>query len=194
MTVPQVMKRTSRGNQLSVLGHRDVELCPVCDAEMIATCRTARQWVPEDYVPAFSRAEIERPEVRSDPAPRPTVPPPPTRSVPSQAPDPQQAPKPAAAPPTVRQAVAAYMESDPEADPLAMLSLAGLLGSGTRVDALDPGTAAALQRWFVETWGGHDGTRQAAVLTTVRSAFAHWFDRGWIADDPSSDLEVGGTA
>jgi predicted RNA-binding Zn-ribbon protein involved in translation (DUF1610 family) len=195
VTVPQVMKRTSRGNQLSVLGHRDVELCPVCDAEMIATCRTARQWVPEDYVPAFSRVRIERSATDPQlPTTQPTssAPAPPRRSVPSQAPEPPQAPETAGPAPTVRQAVADYMDSDPGADPLAMLGLAGLLGSGTRVDALGADTGPALQQWFEHTWGHQDQSRQAAVAAAVRRAFAHWTERGWIADDPSAGLSSTG--
>lgn len=193
VTIPQVIARTTRGTQLSIMGHRDAMLCPVCDADVIAQCQTARQWVPENYVSAFAfdAAENARSQNKSTPTasevkraqPQPTAPRQPARPI-------QSAPaEPAKKNPTVRQAVEAYMGSEPQADALTMLSLATFLGSGTRLETLaGPQAATSLEEWFGSTWGAHDADRQRAVRRSVRAAFAHWVAQGWLADDPSASL------
>ncbi len=193
VTIPQVIARTTRGTQLSIMGHRDAVLCPVCDADVIAQCQTARQWVPENHVSAFAfdAAENERSQNKSAPTasevqrarPRPTAPRQPAQPV-ELLPE-----EPAKKNPTVRQAVEAYMGADPEADALTMLSLATFLGSSTRLETLaGPQSATTLGEWFDSTWGEHHADRQSAVRRSVRAAFAHWVAEGWIADDPSMRL------
>ncbi len=193
VVIPQVLARTSRGSQLSITGHRDIVLCPVCDAEVIARCQTARQWVPEDYVSVFSYDAAEAERVRREPKPAdveqtPSASGQASRPVQQRPAEPMPDPAPQSAP-TVRQAIAEYMAAEPQADALAMLSLGTFLGSATRVDTLAGEQAAAsLQSWFVQTWGSHDAHRRAVVGASVQGAFAHWVAREWIADDPSVDL------
>jgi len=190
--IPQVIARTTRGNQLSIMGHRDTVLCPVCDAEVIAQCQTARQWVPEDYVSAFSYDPAEGERVREQQASTPAAPPTPTaaRSAPRQAAQEPAAPERARQPSTVRQAIAEYMASEPQADALAMLSLGTFLEASTRLEVLSgPKVAASLQDWFSATWGGHSADRRHAIHRAVTGAFAHWAAQGWIADDLSASLE-----
>lgn len=192
--IPQVIARTTRGNQLSIMGHRDTVLCPVCDAEVIAQCQTARQWVPEDYVSAFSYDPAEGERVREQQVSTPAAPLTPTAArtapAPRQAAQEPAAPEPTRQPPTVRQAIAEYMAAEPQADALAMLSLGTFLKSGTRLETLSgPKVATSLQAWFSATWGDHSADRRAAVQQAVTGAFAHWVDQGWIADDPSEGLD-----
>ena len=203
LTLPQVIVRTSRGNQLSIMGHRDITLCPACDAEVIASCKTTRQWVPEHYVSAFSFDLAESPDIRSTAVSVPTDPPEaslkvetrptaPTPNRPDQARFSKASPatEPAAARPTVRQAIQEYMSADPDTDPVAMLSLGTHLGSSTRLEALGtPGQAFPIQEWFRDTWGDHDATRRATVHQSIRGAFDFWVANGWLSQDPTINLQ-----
>lgn len=47
----QVMTRTPRGNQVAVVEHREVVVCPACDAAAITAAASAP--VPQDYVSVF---------------------------------------------------------------------------------------------------------------------------------------------
>ncbi len=172
---------------MSIVGNRDVTLCVDCDAEMISSCKSTRQWVPEDYASAYlTDRHAARPEpTPSKPAPRP---------VPTPAPSVRPAPpKPAAKTetirPTVRQAIGEHMTASSGADPLAMLSLGQHLGPSTRLEDISgAGAAEALAEWFVRTWAEHDSDRRVAVRSSINDAYAFWLAKGWIANDPSADL------
>ncbi len=47
----QLMTRTPRGNQLAVVGHREVTLCPSCDEAALAATHASA--LPESYVSVF---------------------------------------------------------------------------------------------------------------------------------------------
>ena len=65
----QVMTRTPRGNQRAVVGHREVTLCPVCDARALDASRSAP--LPESYVSVFLFGRDARAS-STPPAPRPS--------------------------------------------------------------------------------------------------------------------------
>ena len=178
----QVMTRTPRGNQVAVVGHREVVLCPSCDAgAVIAAAATP---VPEGYVSVF----LFGLQVPTDPTPRAPEPATP-RPAPSTSSAPPQPVPPATGPsspaplrdPTVRQAIEAHLTAEPGGDSLTMLMLGRHLGPARRVRSLDdPAEQQRLQEWFDRTWSTRDPGRRDAARTALADALEHWRGRGWI--------------
>ena len=182
-----LMTRHPRGNQLAVVGHREVPLCPRCDAEALGK---GGRLVPDGYVSRF----VFGPDTpRTAPAQR-RAPPPTATSSPharAQAPRPsgeqprQPEPTPRADAPTVRQAVESFLRSEPAADALTMVMLGQRLGPATRLRALDdPDVQERLAAWFGNTCDAHPEGRRTAAGVALLAAFDHWRDQGWLATDP----------
>lgn len=194
-TRPQVMHRHSRGNQLSIMGWRDVTLCHQCDAELLKTLGSGHTPVPEEYVSAALIDVNAAPEpVRSPrPADRPrTTPlgPPPSRPTPSPSPLPgPAAPRP---PATVRQALqrsqTMLAEEGTALDPTVVLLLGQRMGPSTRLEGLtaaghDP---AAVRTWVEGLWGaGADGASARHTITVLAD---HWQQQGWTTTDMAAEL------
>jgi hypothetical protein len=200
----QVMTRTPRGNQLAVVGHREIVLCPVCDADAVAAARTAA--VPEHYVSVFLAGRApDREEQRAEAGPPRAAIPAPDTSPPDVAerdseaapaararPEARGAVRPptppsasASAQPTIRQAVEDFMTAHPGSDSLALLLVGRQLGPSLRVSGLDePERVQALRAWVDDTWPDVDRNRVARA--TVAGLVGHCHSRGWTtttADD-----------
>jgi hypothetical protein len=207
---PQVMRRHSRGTQLSIVGWRDVVLCQSCDAEVIESVGTTDTPIAEDYV---SAAIVDR----TAPAPlsltqdnaavtgRPAGSPAPTRRTATDAgrtqpvragapprPTPSPRPRPPVPPATVRQALQQSQEQlaaeGTVLDPTVVLLLGTRLGPTTRLDALersghDPASVAA---WVGSTWGPED--RSTGAGHTLITLADHWLARGWTTTDLAAVL------
>ncbi|MFZ5847300.1 MAG: hypothetical protein ACOYX5_07970 [Actinomycetota bacterium] len=211
---PQVMTRHPRGNQLAIVGRRQLPLCPHCDAEAIATSSSTNRPVPETYVSVFlfghdkqlpRPADLVRPGAGLKDAPvdlaerrrrrdsRSTA----AAGEPGSAPRRGAIPRrPASRPsspeptvqPTFRQAIETFLATHPDADSLTMVLLGQHLGPATRLAALErPGAAEELRQWFDATWSErHPARRQAAV--TICAAVDHWRGEQWLAQDLASAL------
>lgn len=217
VTRPQVMTRHPRGNQLAIVGRRDLPLCPACDAGVIAESEAGNRPVPETYVSVFlfgrevprhaprwaapaagtSGAEAAPAGSRTGPAvaatpttsrPKPVGKPPAKRPEPAR-PEPARPKEQGLSRPTVRQAIEAYLSAHPDADSLAMLFLGQHLGPASRLDALDqPGTAESLLRWFVATWDTRQDERRQAAAAAITGAVDQWRAQGWLAEDLAAGL------
>lgn len=207
---PQVMRRHSRGTQLSIVGWRDVVLCQSCDAEVIESVGTTDTPIAEDYVSAaivdrtvpaplslpqqaaavMSRTDGPRSPTRrtaSDPGRTQTV-----RAAAPPRPTPSAQPRPPVAPATVRQALQQAQEQlaaeGTVLDPTVVLLLGTRLGPTTRMDALhrsghDPASLAA---WVGSTWG--HGDRSTGARHTLITLADHWLARGWTTTDLAAEL------
>lgn len=189
-----LMTRHPRGNQLAVVGHREVPLCPRCDAEAL---REGGRLAPEGYVSRFVFGpDAPRPVRPAQRNAEPSAPTRPTRTpslprVRPRAPRPagdqprQVEPAPRADAPTVRQAIEAFLRSEPAADALTMVMLGQHLGPATRLRALDdPAAQERLAAWFRTTWEVQPDGRRSAAGAALLAAFDHWRDHGWLATDP----------
>jgi hypothetical protein len=206
VTGMRLMTRQPRGNQLAVVGHREVPLCPRCDAEAL---RDGGRLVPEGYVSRFLFGRDDprpvQPARRSTKAsapggPRSEVPSgssPAPSSGSSSARTPHATPQPSkdaepAAPvrvPTVRQAIESFLEATPSAEPLTMVMLGRHLGPSARLEELDhPGKQQQLERWFSTTWGTRPDDRRAAAAASLTGAVDHWREQGWLSGDPAGFL------
>ncbi len=196
----QVMTRTPRGNQVAVVGHREVVLCPTCDAEAISAAAAAP--VPEHYVSVFlfgvpsPTAHAPRaPRAPAEDAPSPTNPPAPHRGPPPAATPAAPAPATAAEPagpvdPTARQAIEAYLTATPEGDSLTMLMLGRHLGPSRRVRDLDgEAEQQRLRTWFDRTWSVKDQPRRDAARAALTDVLAHWRARGWVGPETLQRLD-----
>jgi hypothetical protein len=217
VTRPQVMTRHPRGNQLAIVGRRDLPLCPACDADAIAESEAGNRAVPETYVsvflfgrdlprhaprkpapaaaarrtgaaPAESRTAPSKPAARTASAPEPERKPSAKRPEPARL----EASRPkeqSLSRPTVRQAIEAYLSASPDADSLAMLFLGQHLGPASRLDAIDqPGTAESLLRWFDATWDTRQNERRHAAAAAITGAVDHWRAQGWLTRDLAAGL------
>ena len=213
---PQSMSRHPRGNQLSIVGWRDILLCQRCDQEVLADSLTKNLPVPEGYVSAClfgdEDARRESPDQPGQPHPPETGT---TRPGPlepghgsTRAVDEKQRPPGVAASstgsarkaararsettladPTVRQAVEAYLRTDAQADSTAILMLGTHLGASTRLKALEqPQTATELREWFLRLWTEGSGGRREEARKTVLRAVDHWRAQGWLSGDPAAEL------
>lgn len=192
----QLMTRHPRGNQLAVVGHREVPLCPHCDREILGGDSESRT-IPEGYVsrfvfgpddhrPSAAAAGPKTPATaasRTPPAAAPARPGVPPRPATSQA---RARPERTPDPPTVRQAIDAFMKATPDVDALTMLMLGRHLGPATRLRELEkPARVTALQQWFAATWGDHrTEPRAAAAGAALIEAVDHWRGQGWLDADP----------
>lgn len=199
VTRAQIMTRHTRGNQLAIIGRREILLCPSCDAATMEASANAP--VPDTYVSVFLFGDTTLPAVQ----PRPQAPAPATRrkekppgpsatstpATPSTGPAHsarQAATKPAPIP-TVRQAIQSYLTADSSADSLTMLLLGQHLGPSERLSALDtPERAARLSSWFAATWGNQPAASRDSARRTLDRAFEHWRDHSWLTTHPTSEL------
>ncbi len=198
----QVMTRTPRGNQVAVVGHREVVLCRSCDADVVAESSSAP--VPEGYVSVFlfgrdlpetrTAAAEPRPAVTPAPAPAARAQARPTTSKRAEPPPPPDtrhpAPPRALAEPTARQAIEAHLEADAGADSLTMLMLGRHLGPSRRIRDLDQrAEQERLRRWFDETWSQADPGRREAARAALADALTLWRARGWLRPDTLQRLD-----
>lgn len=203
VTALQAMSRHPRGNQLAIVGRREILLCRRCDAEVVADWVGRNRPVPEGYVSKALLDVTATPP--SDPTQSRTSPSAPKRSASTAgapAPRPRTRPAPAAAvpgsagpgDPTVRQAMAAFLDqAGVTADSTAMLMLGTHLGASTRMSDLSrPQTAGELASWFEKLWPGQ-GDRQRAARSTVVAAFDYWREREWLDTDPAAQLRGSGS-
>lgn len=195
-TRPQVMRRHSRGNQLSILGWRDVTLCHECDATVLNAHPFDHTPIPEDYV---SAALIDAIAVASPPSPHPPSPSadrprPPSLAPPpsSPAPPPPPAPAPPRPPTTVRQALersqALLAAEGRTLDPTVVLLLGQRLGPATRLDGLNAAghDPAALRAWAEGLWGA--GADAGTARDTITALADHWQRQGWTTTDMAAEL------
>ncbi len=175
VTIPQLITTTPRGNQVSIIGRRQVLVCRACDAAGVSDYLERGVPLPSTYQSAARRVEVEptsapprasTPRRRAAPAPR-------------QVPSPPPAPAPAALTnPTVRQAMEHFQQSAPDPFALALVMLGREAGPTSRLG--DPGTADLLtgaDAWAERTFTG--GNREPAIAT-VRAFVEHCRDRGWL--------------
>jgi hypothetical protein len=214
---PQVMTRHPRGNQLAIVGRRELPLCPDCDADAIAESGAGNRPVPESYVSVFLLGRVVPHHLHATPAPasnagdaheasaedetkasvtaaptRPTPKPKKTSPATRQGP-PRSEPTPrqeqGLTRPTVRQGIEAYLAAHPDADSLAMLFLGQHLGPAIRLEALDrPGAADSLVHWFDATWDSRQDKRRRAAAAAITAAVDHWLAHGWLTEDLAARL------
>jgi hypothetical protein len=202
VTRRQVMARHPRGNQLAIIGRREVMLCPRCDAEVLG--RDPQAIVPEDYVSRFlfgtptptpqrPMAEPAEPTPHDAAAPHSTTPSAPGATTHSAAPSPKPAaaaPTATAAPqrvPTVREAIAAFLAEQPHSNSLAMVMLGQHLGPARRLDDLGSGAVEQLAAWIDDTWGAQPEAQQGDIRAAVDAAIAFWRRQGWLPEAAPED-------
>lgn len=199
VTRPQIMTRHTRGNQLAIIGRRDIPLCLRCDAAAIDASTSTP--VPESYVSVFLFGDTTlpaaqpRPQAPASPTHHPRTAPKPSTTPTTATPGTQPAqparqapPKPAPIP-TVRQAIQTYLTADPCADSLTMLLLGQHLGPSERLSTLDtPEHADRLAAWFATTWGNQPENARASARGTLERAFEHWTEQGWLTTDLAARL------
>jgi hypothetical protein len=208
---PQVMTRHPRGNQLAIVGRRQLPLCPDCDADAITESEAGNRPVSESYVSVFLFGRDEHRHAPKAPAPAPadkappdavrTAPAAPAPAVPkaeeeppTQPPGPAGAESPLAtgqkvARPTVRQAIEAYLNAHPDADSLTMLFLGQHLGPASRLETLDePSAEKSMKQWFDITWDPRQEERRRAAAAAITGAVDHWRAQGWLAEDLAAAL------
>jgi hypothetical protein len=193
LSAPQ---RTTRKAGLAAVGSiRHVLLCSSCDREAIGDMFERNQPVPERYVSRFLFGEVvDHPtgtgpasERRAAQSPQ-TAEPEPTKVATRHPAPPAEAPT-TLADPTVRQAIEAFLDTDPLGVEIMVLVLLGArLGSSKRLSGLNAKELAdVLTTWVDHTWAPQTSQR-AASTATVRSAFAYWRGKGWLQSDPSEGL------
>jgi hypothetical protein len=217
VTRPQVMTRHPRGNQLAIVGRRQLPLCPDCDADAITESEAGNRPVPETYVSVFlfgrelphhrpatpapasesgnaREASAERvtntflAAAPTTPTPKRKTTSPATRQVPAQ-PEPTPPQERGLSRPTVRQAIEAYLSASPEADSLAMLFLGQHLGPASRLESLDrPEAADSLVDWFDATWDTRQSERRRTAATAITAAVDAWLAHGWLTEDLAAGL------
>ncbi|WP_165985213.1 hypothetical protein [Streptomyces sp. YIM 98790] len=204
---PQAMTRYSRGTQLSIIGWRQLPLCPHCDAQALQASLEGNQPVPASYVAAALHpgqdtrpAAARPPQWKPEPALPPVSPPPPTAAPPSasdrKAPPRTRRslpPQPKADPatvPTVRQAIQAFLtQASGDVDHTAMLLLGTHLGSAARLSVLDEADAAQnLAAWFARVWQDRDAQAAQRSRETLCRAADFWGAHGWLTSDPAARL------
>jgi hypothetical protein len=188
----QNMTRHPRGTLLAVIGARDVAVCPDCDSEVIDAVRRGVP-IPEHYRPRFMAGRQPTVEPVAQPV-RPsrarrhaigeqvTVPEQPVRRA-----DPL-------ADPTLRQAIAAYLEAIPDADAVALTLLGAALGPAVRLSGLDrgpDGVRTQLMAWAERDLGHYSAKRRREVLEEARQAFLYWSEQGWFSPSSMPNLENG---
>jgi hypothetical protein len=191
----QRMTANPRGNQLAVLGYREIPLCPRCDSDVAEQLSTGRL-VPDGYTSRFIRGRDEsappktRPNAAAEQPPHPSAhssPEPISGTAPPQQPEAQTSTGSAVPPrrdtsPTVRQAIESYLQHTEHPDAAtAMLLLGMALGPATRLSALratDMHTTVA--RTLDRHCGTHQSPRRAALDSAIGSALRYWSDQRWI--------------
>lgn len=207
VTRPQHVSLTPRGNQVAVVGQRQVVLCPHCDAPAIDPDQRPNSPVPVGYVSRFTFGEPlatpprepeggpDHPAV--DTAARPSVQatvhlPPSQGQTPAATPPPPTAgpgAKQQPTSPTVRQAIEALLADGAHGDDsLTLLLLGRHLGPSQRIHLLDePTQLVLLEKWFDQTWGSQPDSRRSEAQASLQSALDFWRSQGWLAELGSSE-------
>lgn len=189
-TARQRMTTYPRGNQLAVIGMREVPLCPRCDSDAVAELGTDRL-VDDDYSSRFVRSSADDGAHPSRRTPQPAASPAPSaraRTTPRRGQLSEPTPRQRVADqrgdtPTVRKAVEAYLENASDAvSATAMLVLGRSLGSSTRLSEVTPQSGAQLTEAVDDQWAKQPNLRALAV-DAINDAFRFWARRGWIATD-----------
>jgi len=189
-----------RGNQLAVIGMREVPLCPQCDAA--ALTRLGPDRLLDDryrsrFVGGIDDEPAGQPPPRAKAAPRPparqTVPRTPPAGTPPTGTPPTARPvqRPATREqPTVRQAVQDYLEqADDSVSATAMLVVGRTLGPSTRLADISGTTAGPrLAQAVDEQWSRQPALRALAV-GAITDAFRLWVRRGWMTGDQTPHLD-----
>lgn len=197
VTALQLIRRNTRGNQLAIVGRKQLTLCPVCDEAMVKRSLSAQQPVPEDYTSVFiSGFPVTRP--RSDSPSRPAPKRSPdlvseTHAKAAEAPigqmDGGQAGAPTTWRPTVRQATEAFLNGEVEADSTALIMLGAHLGPARRLEGLkDPTAAIELEEWFIRTYRGAAEDRRETARGTIVAIVDHWLHEKWLPVDLAEKL------
>lgn len=194
-TARQRMTTYPRGNQLAVIGMRDVPLCPRCDAHAVSQLGPDRL-LADGYRSRFVSGPDDEPAAPTGAASPPAAPPPappspaaPPLAVASPA-APQPRPRrPAVTDPTVRHAVDAYMRhADGVVNATVMLVLGRTLGPTTRLGGLTAAAAGpALARALDEQWARQPDVREQAVRT-IGDAVGFWAEQGWLTEEQARRL------
>ncbi|MCA1780851.1 MAG: hypothetical protein ABR500_11470 [Dermatophilaceae bacterium] len=174
----QFLSRNPRGNQTAVVGRRLIRLCPTCDRDALTEADRRSGMVEEEYVSRFlidprtlppppprqHFREEARPATRRAAAAAAR----PRRQAPSP---PPQAARATPTDPTLREAIAAFLEGPAEpGDAFVMLLVGRALGPTTRLSALGADAAARLSR---------AGGGTASASDCAARAVTHWQSRGW---------------
>jgi hypothetical protein len=181
--VRQRMTTYPRGNQLAVIGMRDVPLCPQCDGGAVSRLGPGRlledgyrsrfvSGAPDDSASTTPATPATRARSRIQP-PAPPVATPAAARRPKSPTD-----------PTVRKAVEAYLAHGTDAvSAAAMLVIGRALGTSTRLSDLTAADAGPrLDEAIEEQWPRRSAIRTLAV-DAVNDAFRFWVSRGWISAD-----------
>lgn len=182
----QRMTTYPRGNQLAVIGMRDVPLCPQCDGEALSRLGPDRL-LEDGYRSRFVSGAPDEPSAppRHQPSRAPRARPRSLPPAPPAAPPVAVARRPAApADPTVRKAVEAYLAHGTDAvSAAAMLVIGRALGTSTRLSDLTAAEAGPrLDAAIEEQWPRRSAIRTLAV-DAINDAFRFWVSRGWITAD-----------
>ena len=190
--LPQVMTRRPRGNQVAIVGRRQVPLCRTCDRAAVDSYFATNRPVAENYASVAVLGSIAPdPEVDQPRRARPRTGRPPRPSGHGVAP---AQPSPAAGAiqpehPTVRHGIESALGVTPGLDSLALVLLGRFLGPARRLEDVERDVSAQeLAEWFQQTWGGGAGAARESALAAVTAVFAHWLDVGWIEKDASDPL------
>lgn len=179
-----------RGNQLAVIGMREVALCPSCDRGALARLGPDRvvddgyrsrymNGAPRTPTPAEGPVQQARPRPTSSGRRQPSA-----RQVPAAPPQARQQTRAAAPDPTVRRAVDAYLQQASDSvSATAMLVLGRTLGPSTRLaDVRADQARAALGSAVDDHWQRQPSLRALAVAA-IDDAFRFWARRGWLDDE-----------
>lgn len=189
VALPQVLTTHPRGNQLAIIGRREISLCRSCDVDAVRAAESSGRPVPADYVSVFA---VGRRESYRDPAASAPVSPAAPRRRPALRRAARMEPS-APAPvvpdrPTVRQATERFLAGHPDVNPVDVVLLGSHLGSSTRLESLGHVTGDEICAWFESTWGSQSAERRAVARATLQRIFDHWHEQGWLAPDPSGWL------
>lgn len=206
---PQPLSYHPRGNQLAIVGWRDVRLCLDCDAEVAADSVEKNRPVPRDYV---SRASLDPTATahRSTEGPatpaagakterrsatqavsRPAGPAPARAGQHVEGPPSTEASPPPSQPvdPTARQAIGAFLTTSAgSGGATAMLMLGTYLGASTRLSRLSRADAPEdFRSRFDRTWPETSANRENAG-DSVRSAVDYWTEQAWLSPEAGAIL------
>ncbi len=187
----QLIRRTTRGNQLAIVGRKELKLCPVCDEAMVTSSLHAQSPVPEDYTSIFISGFPPPPTERPPSPPEPAK-----RHQPTSAPVPTEAPTPPARSteaaterPTVRQATERFLSAQPDHDSTALIMLGAHLGPARRLADLKGDDAAdELADWFTRTYRGAADDRRETARGTIIAIVDHWLSEKWLPVDLARQL------
>ncbi|WP_375001912.1 hypothetical protein [Aeromicrobium sp. CTD01-1L150] len=181
LTIPQLITTTPRGNQVSIVGRRQVVVCRDCDCDGVTAYLEHSTPLPPAYQSAARRITVDptpsppdAPRRRRTTSPRPTV----TRPDPQVAhDDPESAPTHRLTNPTVRQAVEHFQSAEPGQDALVLIMFGRAVGPVSRLS--EPQVRQVLATtddWVAQNFSG--STREKAA-DTLRAFARHCAQHDW---------------